>query len=60
MNDVFLAHPQVVQELRRDLQYPEGASGIAVAVNGRTVGIDLFDKPETLARSLGPPRSSGD
>jgi hypothetical protein len=50
MSDVFLEHPTVVQELRRDLQYPEGASGIAVAIDGRTVGIDLFDKPETLRK----------
>ena len=50
MSDIFREHPTVVQELRRDLQYPEGASGIAVAIDGRTVGIDLFDKPETLRK----------
>jgi hypothetical protein len=50
MSDVFVEHPTVVQELRRDLQYPEGASGIAVAVRRRTVGIDMFDRPETLRK----------
>lgn len=50
LSDIFVEHPTVVQELRRDLQYPEGASGIAAAINGRTVGIDLFDQPQTLQR----------
>jgi hypothetical protein len=50
MSDIFLEHRAVVQELRRDLQCPEGASGIAATIDGRTVGIDLFDKPETLKK----------
>ena len=50
MSDVFVNHPQVVQELRQELPYPEGASGIAAAINGKVVGIDLFDKPDTLQK----------
>ena len=48
MSDALRSHPEVVKELRQELRYPEGASGIAVAINGKTVGIDLFDQPETL------------
>jgi hypothetical protein len=48
LSDAIRSSPEVVKELRRDLQYPEGASGIAVAIDGRTVGIDLFDQPDSL------------
>ena len=37
----------VVADLRRNLPYAEGASGIAVALGGKVVGIDIFDKPAT-------------
>ena len=49
MSDVLLRHPHVAEELRQ-LRYPEGACGVAVAINGRTVGIDLFDEPSTLEK----------
>ena len=42
--------PEVVKELRQSLKFPQGASGIAVVMRGKTVGIDLFDKPETLEK----------
>ena len=42
--------PDVVKQLRHDLQYPEGACGIAVVMNGKTIGIDLFDKPDSLQK----------
>ena len=50
MSDTLRSHPEVVKELRQSLKYTEGASGIAVAMNGKFVGIDLFDKPETLEK----------
>ena len=50
LSDAIRSNPEVVKELRRDLQYPDGASGIAVAINGRPVGIDLFDRPESLRK----------
>ena len=50
MSDILRSHPRVVKELRQELRYPEGASGIAVAVHDRIVGIDLFDKPSTLEK----------
>ena len=50
MADALSSRPEVVQKLRRELPYPEGATGIAVVIGGRTVGIDLFDKPSTLEK----------
>ena len=50
MTDTIRSRPDMVEGLRRRTRYPEGASGIAVVMRGKTVGIDLFDKPETLAR----------
>jgi hypothetical protein len=32
------------------LAVPEGASGVAFAIGGKIVGLDLFDRPPTLAR----------
>ena len=50
MTDTLRSHPEVVEGLRRNLRYPEGASGIAVAMNGKTVGLDLLDKSESLRK----------
>ncbi len=50
LSDALEAHRGEAEDLRRKLPYPEGASGIAVALGGRVVGIDLFDKPATLAK----------
>jgi hypothetical protein len=36
--------------LRRAFPYPELATGLAVGLGGRIVGLDLFDHPETLER----------
>jgi hypothetical protein len=32
------------------LHYPSGARGVVVAINGKFVVMDLFDKPETLEK----------
>ena len=50
MTDALRSHPEVVQKLRQTLKHTEGASGIEVVMSGKTVGIDLFDKPETLKK----------
>ena len=42
--------PEVVEGLRQTLKYPEGASGIAVTRNGKTIGIDVFDRPDSLQK----------
>ncbi len=51
MSDALETHSEMVAELGRTLQYPKGASGIAVALGGEVVSVDLFDKPATLERS---------
>ena len=48
--DVLRSRPDVVKQLRHDLQYPEGACGIVVVMHGKTIGIDLFDKPDSLQK----------
>jgi hypothetical protein len=50
MSDTLDVHRQTVEDLHCKLRCPEGASGIAVAIGGKIVGIDLFDQPTTLAK----------
>jgi hypothetical protein len=50
LSDVLETHRARVDDLRGRLPYPAGALGIAVALRGRIVGIDLFHKPSTLAQ----------
>ncbi len=47
MSDAMETRRDDVEDLRRNLPYAEGASGIAVAIGGKVAGIDIFDKPET-------------
>ena len=50
MSDTFEAHRKRLDEFREKLHYVEGAVGAAVAVGGKVVAIDLFDKPTTCGR----------
>lgn len=50
MSDTFEAHQKRLDEFREKLHYVEGAIGAAVAVGGKLVTIDLFDKPTTCGR----------
>ena len=59
MSDIFVEHRDGRPGTPARTPVPGGASGIAVAIDGRTVGIDLFDKPETLQKGLGPPGRPG-
>ena len=47
MSDALETRRDAAEDLRRNLPYAEGASGIAVALGGKVVGIDIFDKPAT-------------
>jgi len=51
LSDALDAYRESVDDLRHDLPFPKGASGIAVALGGKFVGIDLLDRPETLAKA---------
>jgi hypothetical protein len=50
MSDTFEVHRKRLDEFREKIQYVEGASGVAVAVRGKVVAIDLFDKPSTCQK----------
>jgi hypothetical protein len=50
MSDALDVRREAVEEMRRSLPYAEGASGIAVALGGKVVGIDVFDQPATMAK----------
>jgi hypothetical protein len=50
MADTYAAHKARLDEFRSRLGYVEGASGLAVAVGGKVVSVDLFDKPPTCRK----------
>lgn len=50
MADAFGAYEGKIAEFHDRTQYVDGASGMAVAVGGKVVSIDLFDKPETCRK----------
>ena len=50
MADTYEAHRHRLDEFRERLKYAEGATGVAVAVGGRVVSVDLFDKPSTCRK----------
>ncbi len=47
MSDTYLAHEHRQAEFQERLQYVEGACGLAVALGGKVVALDLFDKTDT-------------
>jgi hypothetical protein len=50
MSDTYEAHSDRVAEYKATLPYIEGATGFAVAVQGKIVSVDLFDKPATCRK----------
>jgi hypothetical protein len=50
MADTYQAHRDRLAEFNERLKYVEGASGLAVAVGGKVVSVDLFDKPATCRK----------
>lgn len=50
MSDTFEAHRKRVSEYQEKLTYVQGAIGAAVAVGGKVVSCDLFDKPATCEK----------
>jgi hypothetical protein len=47
MSDAMETHGDKVAELRGNLPYVEGASGIAIVLGRKVVSVDIFDKPTT-------------
>jgi hypothetical protein len=50
MSDTFDTYRDQLTEYRDQLKYVEGATGMAVAVGGKIVAVDLFDKPSTCRK----------
>jgi hypothetical protein len=50
MADTYAAYRNRLAEFREHLRYAAGATGLAVAVGGRVVSVDLFDKPSTCRK----------
>ncbi len=50
LHDSYSKYADRVAEFGRLLPWPEGATGIAVAVDDKIVSVDLFDKPATCRR----------
>lgn len=43
-------HREQLERMKTQFPYPANASGVAVAIGGRTIAIDIFDKPATLEK----------
>lgn len=50
MNDLYREKHNSLADFERALPVAEGAIGMAVALNGRMVGADLFDQPGPIAQ----------
>ncbi|MBV9126212.1 MAG: hypothetical protein JO112_22920 [Planctomycetes bacterium] len=50
MADTYGAYQHRLTEFRERLKYVAGASGLAVAVGGKVVSVDLFDRPATCGK----------
>ena len=50
MSDAFDTHQDLIASFKEKLKYVEGASGVAVAIGGKVVAVDLFDKPSTCQK----------
>jgi len=50
MHDVVEQRGDLIAGYIEALGYQQGARGVVVAMNGRFVAVDLFDKPDTLQR----------
>ena len=50
MSDTYETHGDQVAEYKANVPYVDGAVGLAVAVAGKLVSVDLFDKPATYRK----------
>lgn len=48
--DTFEAHQRQIDRYAEQLQYPDGAAGLAVALGDKIVAVDLFDNPATCRK----------
>jgi hypothetical protein len=50
MSDIYEHHRSAVDEFIRAFAWKDGQAGVAFALAGRILGLDLFDRPETMRR----------
>jgi hypothetical protein len=50
MSDAFATYQDRIAAYREKVQYVEHATGVAVAIGGRVVSVDVFDKPSTCQK----------
>jgi hypothetical protein len=50
LSDAFDTHTDRIGEFKDKLKYVDGSSGVAVAIGGKIVSVDLFDKPATCQK----------
>ncbi len=50
MSDAFATYQDRIGAFREQLKYVDGASGVAIAIGGRVVSVDVFDKPATCQK----------
>jgi hypothetical protein len=50
LHQAYADHETRLGDILDQLRVPEGCCGVAFVLGGRVAGVDLFDKPETLAK----------
>lgn len=50
MADTYKANQPHVDRIIAEVKYTEGAAGLAVAIGGKVVSVDLFDSPDTCQK----------
>ncbi len=50
MSDAFDSYRDRIETFKSELEYVDGAVGVAIAIGDRVVSVDLFDKPDTCRK----------
>ncbi|MFS8891821.1 ARPP-1 family domain-containing protein [Synechococcus sp. R55.2] len=50
LSAAYEAYEQEIEEFRKDITYVEGATGLAIALDGRVRSLDLFGTAQTCSR----------
>ena len=53
LHDLYAREASDVEALERAFPYPEGATGAGIAIGGRLVALELFDRPATARKLWG-------
>jgi len=53
LSDTFDSYKDPIEEYVSGIDFPKDACGAAFAVNGATLGVEIFDRPETCSALIG-------